>query len=97
MTNQQQTLTVSELQEGVNIFKGDNLPNGTDSLTEVWELGRNVLEGWKDSTHINGDMIVTIDRSKVWFERISISELKEQSNQFINGKAQTLSLLGTNC
>jgi len=89
-------MKIKDLQEGVNIHKGCNLPNYDDSYTVVWELNRNVLTNWISRMRFTGEeecyLSVTLNEQR----QVVIPSIEQSRNNYINGKAEMLSSWNTN-
>jgi len=89
-------MRIKDLQEGVNIHKGCNLPNYDDSYTVVWELNRNVLTNWIARMRFTGEeecyLSVTLNEQ----QQVVIPSIEQSRNNYINGKAETLKSWNTN-
>ena len=83
-------MKIKDLQEGVNIYKGCNLPNYDDTYTEVWEEGRNVLSNWITKMRFTGEEQCHFSRTINDKQKVVVSSIEKLRNNYINGKAATL-------
>jgi len=89
-------MRIKDLQEGINIHKGCNLPNYDDTYTEVWQEGRNVLSNWITKMRFSGEEQCHFSRTINDKQEVVVHSIQELRKNFINGKAAMLSSWNTN-
>lgn len=89
-------MRIKDLQEGVNIHKGCNLPNYDDTYTEVWQEGRNVLRNWIAKMQFTGEEQCHFSRTINDQQKVVVDSIEQSRKNFINGKAAMLSSWNTN-
>ena len=89
-------MRIKDLKEGVNIHKGCHLPNYDDTDTIVWELNRNVLSNWIERMRFTGEEQCHFSRTINDKQKVVIPSIEQSRNNYINGKAETLSSWNTN-
>ena len=89
-------MKIKDLQEGVNVHKGFNLPNYDDSHTVVWELNRNVLSNWIARMRFTGEDQCHFSRTINDQQKVVVDSIEQSRNNFINGKAAMLQSWNTN-
>lgn len=87
LLEQQSTTTIDDLKFGINIQKGDHLPNpNSDSNTRIND--EEDLENWKKDKYPLSKVI--IDRNQPWFNIFNIPDFERGREEFRKRKGSYL-------